>query len=236
MNSICLTGVQTSSTSDSPTAKLLRYIERKYPTQDQQAFHVDNRLFSDTSSQLPGSDATQRTFNHVLITSHDEARAYTRTTAPGDTNQGATVTLPISAVEPLVGLLHGKLQALWYPRHALHVTDGVSVLLMDGRVKLSFGDLRTSRGFPGAGSSRGTLVEVSVEQYDDTYQDGDVDSSPLFRDVLRKLLPNIELDFSETEFVASQTQALSETKDQAVPNAPDYDLAKLYMDFFRGLR
>lgn len=211
-------------------------MERKYPTNEQHNFSVDHRLFSDTTSQLPGVDTSQRTFNHVLVTSHDHERAFTRTTRPGHVEQGATVTVPRSAVESLVTLLHTSFRALWYPRHAVHVADGVSVSFMDDRVRLSFGDLRISKGSPAAGTSRGTLLEINIRQQNAVPQNDETNNSALVQDLLRKLIPGLDIDLSDAKSTSGRTQIMAESEDDSKSHVPDYELANMYTELLRGVR
>jgi hypothetical protein len=142
------------------SAKLIAHLSRHYPTQEHHPFHLEHRLFSDTSSQLPGSDVKQRCYTHILNLSHHPHHAFVSSTKAGNADESSTVTIPASSAESFAGLISTKLQPAWYPRQMLSLEKGVCVSIDEKSLIVCVGDARASARSQGAGALRGTVVEI----------------------------------------------------------------------------
>ncbi|KAK5078475.1 hypothetical protein LTR51_000665 [Lithohypha guttulata] len=236
---VCLLTPQAGNTSAYP--KLLAHLSRHFPTQEHEHFHLDYRLFSDTTSQLPGADVQQRAFTHILTLSHDTKHAYVRSTKVGDPDQGSMITIPPSAADSFAGLVQTKMQSAWFPRQTSSVESGVSVSLLNDTVRLSIGDVKQSTRSQGAGTLRGTIIELckvtNDEQKDWPTSSEEADQAAnMLQDLLRQIFHGIEEDFGNVKFTVSPTLSIDHSSGYGKTSAPDWDMPKLYITVLRGQR
>ena len=237
---ICL--LQTQSSNASLCAKLITDLSRRFPKQEHEPFHLEHRLFTDTSSQLPSADIKQRAFTHIFSSSHDTRRAFVHATKPEGEN-GSSITVPIGSAEIFTGLLVSKMQPLWFPRSMLSLENGVSVPLKDDTWRICIGELKVAPRSPGAGNLRGTIIELykaddsnlaiadkqlSAEEIAETQE--------MFSDILRQIFRGTEETFSNAKFSVSRTQIRASDQEEHQHQDPDWELAKLYMTALRGQR
>lgn len=176
-----------ASNQTSPSALLISHISRSFPAETLPTFHLDHRLFVDTSSLLPNSDASLRRFTSILTLSHTPGTTYVGTTPSkdnqkekgksqaaavslerqpaGSTSSSTLVTIPSTHVESFTQLLGTKLQPHWAHRQSLVVDNGTALTLDHAEWTVRIGDLKTptSRSVQATVTSnlRGMLVEIS---------------------------------------------------------------------------
>lgn len=219
------------------SVKLIAHLSRRYPTQEHEPFHLDHRLFSDTSSQLPGSDVKQRCFTHVLNFSHDPQRAFVSCTSAGNPDKSSVITVPASSATSFSSLITTKLQPAWYGRQMLSVENGVCVSIDDAGLIVCIGDSRTSAGSQGAGTLRGTVVElfrredITGDSNDYTQEETEEDEVWM-RAALEDLFRATGVTFNAKIFTGRTRPRTPEGTFDA-DNEPDWNLAKLYMAVFR---
>ncbi|KIX92614.1 uncharacterized protein Z520_11643 [Fonsecaea multimorphosa CBS 102226] len=157
----------------SPSSALISHISRSFPAEPLPSFHLDYRLFVDTSSLLPGSDTSQRKSASILTLSHTPFKTYVATSPPKDksqpTDQPTTftvVTVPSSSADPFTQLIGTKFQPQWAHRQSMIVDSGTALSLENGQWVIRIGDLKTPSRQTQTGSNlRGMVVEVSfIEQ------------------------------------------------------------------------
>lgn len=221
--------------------KLIAHLSRRFPAEEHQPFYLDHRLFSDTTSQLPGSDVKQRTFTHIFSFSHDSKNAFVRTTKIGDPEGGSSVTIPISSTDAFTSLLITKMQPLWYPRQMLNLENGVSVSLRNNGWRICIGDARTSARSQGAGILRGTVIELcktidSPEDDEPLTPEEVKEFQETFQDVLEQIFKGVVESFSGAKFVLSKTLPITQTVEGPKELKPDWNLAEIYMTVLRGQR
>ncbi|KAL2441136.1 hypothetical protein ABEF95_012482 [Exophiala dermatitidis] len=169
---------------------LISHISRSYPAELLPTFHLDHRLFVDTSSLLPNAETSQRQYTSILTLSQSPGTTYVGTTPPpskektkantqttpgepdkaaaasSDTTKTALITIPSTQTDPISQLIGTKLQPLWAFRQSLIVDNGTSLALQHGEWIVRIGDLKTPTSRSGQQSTtssnlRGMLVEVS---------------------------------------------------------------------------
>jgi len=233
--SVCLLPPATGGVSVS--AKLISHLARRYPTQEHEPFNLEHRLFSDTSSQLPGSDVKQRSFTHVLNFSHDPQHAFVSSTKAGNSDESSIVTIPASSASSFTGLIATKLQPAWYGRQMLSVENGVCVSIEEKGIVVCVGDPRTLPGSQGAGALRGTVVElfrredVTNDSNDYTQEEAEEDQDWV-RDALEDLFRGTDVTFNAKIFT-NRTKPRRLEGTSGVEKEPDWNLAKLYMAVLR---
>ncbi|KAG9793191.1 hypothetical protein ABEF93_003937 [Exophiala dermatitidis] len=175
----------------SPSALLISHISRSYPAELLPTFHLDHRLFVDTSSLLPNADTSRRQYTSILTLSQSPGTTYVGTTpppakektkantqtTPGEPDKAAAassdttaktalITIQFTQTDPISQLIGTKLQPLWAFRQSLVVDNGTSLALQHGEWIVRIGDLKTPTSRSGQQSTtssnlRGMLVEVS---------------------------------------------------------------------------
>lgn len=215
------------------TSKLIDHLSHRFPDSEHREFNLAYRLFSDTSSQLPGSDAAQRSFTHIFVSSHDPERGYVRATKPGQLEAGESITIASESIEAFTNLMLTKLQPLWYHRQYLTVEEGVSVSLKNGEWIVSVGDIKTASRSTSSSMLRGTIVELHHTIA--TFKDEDREEKAtkiLFQDVLDKIFQGTGETFGEANFVLGETLS----RPAALRDNADWELAYIYMRMLRGQR
>ena len=224
------------------SARMTSHMSRRFPEQEHEAFNFDYKLFSDTSSHVPGVDSKVRAFTHVLSLSHNSKSTFVRTTKLGQPEDGSTITIPFTSAEIFTNLLTTKMQPLWYLRQMLNVENGVMVSLKDKQWRLCFGDVKLSPKQQGAGNMRGLFLELRLE--DGQMNSSDTTISPdeiteyreLFRSVLNESFKGVAT-FDEANLEIDYTQSTDEqSSDNAMHSRVDWNLAKIYMSVLKGQR
>lgn len=232
---LCFIPLNPNATS--PSAKLVTYLSHRYPTQEHQPYHLEHRLFSDTSSQLPGSDTKQRAYTHILTISHIPASSFICTTKAGNPEEASSITIPSSSSESFAALVLAKLQPLWHVRQAITVESGTSVLLQSDEWRICIGDVRVAPRTPGAGTLRGMVIEVnrSLAKADDLAEaTTEEEDQAMFQGVLREIFRGSGESLDEVKMLIRTTSSRVENvDDRRSASKPDWALAKLYMDVFR---
>ncbi|KAK5945868.1 hypothetical protein PMZ80_000006 [Knufia obscura] len=219
------------------STKLIAHLSRRYPTQEHVLFHLEHRLFSDTSSQLPGSDVKQRCFTHVLSFSHDPQHAFVSSTKPGNSDESSTITIPAASADSFTGLISTKLQPAWYPRQMLSVENGVCVAIEEKGLVVCIGDARVSARSQGAGTVRGTVVELFRRE--DTGSDENnytkeeaAEDEAWMQSALEGLFKGTGVTFN-ARIITGRTLPRKPEEGADVEAKRDWNLAKLYMAVFR---
>lgn len=246
----------------SPSSILISHISRSFPAEPLPPFHLDHRLFVDTSSLLPNADVSQRKFTSILTLSHSPVKTYigTFSPAPKEKTQAANVqqapastiiTIPSASADSFTQLIGTKLQPQWAHRQSLVIENGTSLSLQNGQWILRIGDLKTpTRPNQTAGSNlRGMLVEVShigapIDRdlgLELKTQEANIDKDD--ETMMRAFLDSVTSGsgappISSMEIARSlfrRTRIQNETqKDSSV--LVDWPIAGLYMDMLRGSR
>lgn len=215
--------------------KLVEHLSHRFPQCEHRDFSLDYNLFSDTSSQLPGSDVAQRSFTHIFASSHDPERGYARATKPGQPDDGECITIAAESIEPFVTLTLTKLQPLWYHRQHLKVEEGISVSLKNNEWILSLGDVRMASKSPSSSTLRGTIIELHhMIPSPDEEKIEEQTSHMLFQDVVSKIFHGTGENFGEAKFILGETLARSPVSHRSRP--ADWELAYIYMRTLRGQR
>lgn len=213
--------------------KLVDHLSHRFPESEHKDFNLTYRLFSDTSSQLPGSDAEKRGFTHILASSHDPRRGYVRSTRPGQPEHKQSITIAAESIEPFANLISSKLQPLWHPRQNLVVDDGISVSLRDNQWILSIGDVKTVLKSVSSSMLRGTLIDL---HYTGNVPDEQVDKEEItravFRDVMGKIFHGTGETFEEVNLILGETLS----RVTFVQENADWELAHIYMKALGGHR
>ncbi|OQV02665.1 hypothetical protein CLAIMM_07821 [Cladophialophora immunda] len=248
----------------SPSSALISHISRSFPAEPLPSFHLDHRLFVDTSSLLPNSDISQRKSVSILTLSHTPSKTYVATTTPKDKSQATdqstsptftVVTIPSSSADPFTQLIGTKLQPQWAHRQSMVIDNGTALSLENGEWTIRVGDLKTPSRPNQAGSNlRGMVVEVSfIEPPVDTTRNQGPEDAP--KDVnakgvskedetlLRGLLDSVTdgsgvpsiYSIETTRSLIRRTKSHVKGKDSS-DASPDWDLATLYLDILRGSR
>ena len=120
----------------------------------------------------------------------------------------------------------------------LHVENGVCVSIEDKGVIVCIGDARVSANTQGAGTLRGTIVELFREEdltsngTNYTKEDAENDQN-WFQSALAKIFEGTGETFSNTRAFTNRTLSRRYFADpdakQSEKSAPDWNLAKLYM-------
>jgi len=217
------------------SAKLIAHLSRHYPTQEHHPFHLEHRLFSDTSSQLPGSDVKQRCYTHVLNLSHHPHHAFVSSTKAGNANESSTITIPASSAEPFAGLISTKLQPAWYPRQMLSLEKGVCVSIDEKSLIVCVGDARASARSQGAGALRGTIVELfrreDITSDASAAPDDAAEDEAWMQSALEDLFKGTGVSFN-AKVITSRTRPRRPVEGAETKDEPDWSLAKLYMAVF----
>ncbi|KIW15964.1 hypothetical protein PV08_06014 [Exophiala spinifera] len=160
----------------SPTSTLISHITRTLPAEPLPPFILDHRLFVDTSSLLPNTDTSKRTFTSILHLSHIPHQSFIGTTAPTATvpasaSQPQTTTptepsltitsLPSSSTDTLTQLIGTKLQPQWAHRQSVIIDNGTSLSLHNGDYTIRLGDVKTSPRGNQPLSLRGMILELT---------------------------------------------------------------------------
>ncbi|OAP65228.1 hypothetical protein AYL99_01200 [Fonsecaea erecta] len=159
----------------SPSSALLSHISRSFPAEPLPSFHLDHRLFVDTSSLLPNTDVSLRRSLSILTLSRTPTKTYVATSIPKDksppppTDQPAlaapaftVVTVPSSSADSFTQLIGTKLQPQWAHRQSMIIDNGTALSLENGEWTIRIGDLKTpSRPNQVGPNLRGMVVEVS---------------------------------------------------------------------------
>ena len=244
----------------SPSTALISHISRSFLAEPLPAFYLDYRLFVDTSSLHPASDASQRKSTSLLTFSHTPATTYVATISPKGKSQSGeqssnAITIPSSSADSFTQLVGTKLQPLWTHRQSLIVENGTALSLRDGEWIMRIGDLKIPARPNQAGSNlRGMLVEVTHMEDEGDKQSQDLNGAQqevnLKKDVekddetlLRGFLESVTAGSGVTAITNSETtrslirHTRHHEKDKPVTPPPaDLDLADLYLDILRGPR
>lgn len=249
------------STVSSPSAGLINHLSNTFPSQAHKAYHLDHRLFVDTSSLLPptasgNQDAASATpnsgtrqYTHLLTTSHSPQSTFVGTTAKNDTNNLVMITIPTEGQDGFMQLLVMRMQALWAHRQSVAL-EGVSVdlpLRKSEQWTVRVGDLKSTgtgltraAGGPGAGGARAVLVEIQYSQ-NIAAEDQTTDEPTLevYEDILRGLLKKLfkdvnDFNFEDAKGLVRKTDGNRSPDDNGKPHG--WRLASLYMDVLRGTR
>lgn len=227
--------VPSSPGNASIAGKLVEHLSLRFPDREQREFHLEYRLFSDTSSQLPGTDASQRRFTYVLASSHDPGNGYLRVTKPGAPDEGQSITIAAESIESFTTLTLTKLQPLWYHRQHLVIEDGISVSIKDNEWIISIGDVKVAPKSPNAGQVRGTVIELHrATSLAEDEQGEEQDDQLLFQDVLNKIFEGFGEHFNNAKIRTAETLPRSPSVRGGRP--ADWQLASMYMDVLRGQR
>lgn len=233
---LCLIPLNPSAVS--PSAKLVAHLSRRYPAEEHHAYHLEHRLFSDTSSQLPGSDVKLRSFTHVLTLSHNPQSTFVCTTKAGNPADTSLITIPVTSTDAFTTLIVSKFQPLWYLRQAVVVENGISVSVRDDEWKVCIGDVKIAPKSPGAGTLRGLIIELchTVDEPEgSTSQDTAEEDQAMFQDVLDELFKGTGESFNDAKIIITRTSnRVGATDEVGTKSTPDWDLAKLYMNVLRG--
>ena len=219
------------------SAKLIAHLSRRYPTQEHRPFFLEHRLFSDTSSQLPGSDVKQRSFTHVLNFSHDAQHAFVSSTRGGSPNELSTITIPVTSADSFASLISTKLQPAWYPRPTLNIEGGVCVAIEEKKLVVCVGDAKVSPRSQGAGTLRGTIVELFrreniTSEGSDYTQEETANDEAWIQGALEDLFEGADVAFN-ARILTSWTRPRASEDSTGMNTDPDWNLAKLYMAVFR---
>lgn len=226
---------------------MISHISRSFPADPLPSFHVEQRLFVDTSSLLPNADTSLRRYTHLLNLSHSTHKTYIGTSVPRDRSRPAQldalelsiITVPEASLESFTELLVHKLQPQWSHRQSLTLKNGTSLALQNGDWTIRIGDLRMSnRSTQGAGSLRGMLVEASylAGSSSDNDADGKADEIML-RSFLDTLLRGTGAQIEGARVMFRRTRPAWRGQDgNESDSTPDWALASLYMDVLRGSR
>ena len=246
----------------SPSAAIISHISRSFPAEPLPTFHLDHRLFVDTSGLLPNSSASVRRSISILTLSHTNATTYVTAISAKSKSQDSEspaqtsfpITIPSSSADTFTQVLGTKLQPLWTIRQSLMVENGVAFSLNDGEWIVRIGDLKIPPRPNQAGSNlRGMLVEVShiKDDGEEQIQGSDDDPKDTKISVVTKEDENLLRGFldSVTDGSGSPSLTSPETtrslirrtkfleKDKGAASAsPDVELASLYLDILRGPR
>lgn len=215
--------------------KLVEHLSHRFPECEHKDFSLEYTLFSDTSSQLPGSDVAQRSFTHIFASSHDPERGYTRATKPGQPDEGECITIAAESIESFTNLTMTRMQPLWYHRQHLKVEDGISVSLKNNEWILYLGDVKMVSKSPTSTTLRGTIIELhhTVSASDDGNAEEQT-TQTLFQDVMSKILQGTGENFGEAKFILRETLPRSSAPHGSRP--ADWELAYIYMRTLRGQR
>lgn len=224
-----------SSGNTSIANKLVEHLSHRFPECEHKDFNLEYNLFSDTSSQLPGSDISQRCFTHIFASSHDPERGYVRATQPGQPDEGNCITIAAESIESFTSLTLTKMQPLWYHRQHLKVEDGISVSLKNNEWILSLGDVRIASKSPSSSTLRGTIIELHhTISSSDGEKIEEQTSHMLFQDVVSKIFHGTGENFGEAKFILGETLPRSSASHGSRP--ADWELAYIYMRTLRGQR
>lgn len=194
-------------------SSLTTHISTTRPELDHHPFHLEHRLFNDTSSQLPNT--TERSYTHLLSTSHDKSAfiASSTSTSPPSLE---LITIPRSDFDGFGQLIVQKMQPLWFTRTVTHV-DGIQVKFQIGgkQLELCVGEIKVK------GSSRGCLIEVYHGQ---DVHGNETENQALFRAILGTVFGEV-LDVSQVTVVSGQTRGRDDSE-------TNWELARLYMEVF----
>ncbi|KIW78434.1 hypothetical protein Z517_08270 [Fonsecaea pedrosoi CBS 271.37] len=249
----------------SPSSALISHISRSFPAEPLPPFHLDHRLFVDTSSLLPNSDTSQRRTTSILTLSQTPARTYIATTGPKEKSQGATdqtasapftiVTIPSSSADSFTQIVGTKLQPQWAHRQSMIIDNGTALSLENGQWVIRIGDLKTpTRPNQAASNLRGMVVEVSFIEAPvdatrgqvpvDALKDANAkvvskEDETLLRGMLESVTDGSGMpsNFSIDAMRSLIRRTNIHLKDKDAGDAsPDWDLANLYLDILRGSR
>ncbi|OCT53571.1 hypothetical protein CLCR_10710 [Cladophialophora carrionii] len=244
----------------SPSAALISHISRSFPAEPLPTFYLDHRLFIDTSSLLPSSNASLRKSTSILTISHTPTTTYVATTSPASPSKEQSavapsptlITIPSTSADSFTQLIGTKLQPLWTHRQSLIIENGTALSFLDGEWIIRIGDLKTPPRANQAGSNlRGMLIEVSHMEDDNHVQmqgpndvqkdvlDVDKEDEALLRGFLDSVtdgsgVPSITSSDSN-RFLIRRTKVREKDKG-AVSPAADFELARVYLDILRGSR
>ena len=240
----------------SPSDAVISHISRSFPAELLPAFYLEHRLFVDTSSLIPNSNAALRKTTSILTLSHTPATTYVATVSPKDTSQGAeessptsiSITIPSANADSFTQLISTKLQPLWTIRQTMIVENGTALSLNGGEWIVRIGDLKIPPRLNQAGSSvRGILVEVShMVDEKDNEDKGPDDGQKVSKDdetLIRAFLESVTEGSGVPSILTTDTArslircTKFEEKDKGAPHSPpDFALASLYLDILRGSR
>ena len=188
------------------------------PELEHHPFHLEHRLFNDTSSQL--LNTPNRAYTHLLSSSHD-ASAFLASTPPSASTPSLDsfeiITIPKADFDGFGLLIVQRMQPLWYSRMN-SIVDGIHVRLeIKGKTfELRIGEVKVK------GASRGTLIEI----YYDRAVDGTSEQiEAACRGILNELLRAV-FDFTPMKIFSTKTL---ERVDDGEKTGTDWNLAKLYM-------
>ncbi|KAF2025402.1 hypothetical protein EK21DRAFT_116879 [Setomelanomma holmii] len=158
---------------------LVQGLESSFPTASRQApWSLQYRLFRDTvpPGHTPSLDAEGKpapfahTLQHMLnISSIDPTRTYICIQPPAGTSN--ICAIPLRQQDAYALLVRHQFAALWQPRHAEGVNNGIAY--GTGLCTVQIGELRSSREGPQSGitPSPGVLVCISTAVGDDSSDD-----------------------------------------------------------------
>ncbi|EXJ95457.1 hypothetical protein A1O1_00579 [Capronia coronata CBS 617.96] len=248
----------------SPSALLVSHISRSFPAETLPTFHLDHRLFVDTSSLLPNSDTSLRRYTSILTLCHSPGTTYVGTTPPKEKPPAAAsdppatsptstlITIPSAHADPFTQLIGTKLQSHWAHRQSLVVDNGTALALQHEEWIVRIGDVRTPTGRSGqqtASNLRGMIVEVSfndttsvrpgrkdsADQQDTQHSGVGKDDETLIRGFLDSLFDGTGVQMASSRALFRNTRSTNpEDKDRS--GVADWDLASLYMDMLRTPR
>jgi len=119
----------------------------------------------------------------------------------------------------------------------LSVENGVCVSIDDAGLVVCIGDSRTSAGSQGAGTLRGTVVELFrrediTDGSNDYTQEEAEEDEVWMRGALEDLFRETDVTFN-TKIFTSRTRPRTLEGTAGADEEPDWNLAKLYMAVFR---
>lgn len=248
----------------SPSSALIQHISRSYPAEPLPTFHLDHRLFVDTSSLLQSSDPSYRRSTSILTLSHTPSKTYVAGTPPKAKSQGleqpasqqssTLITIPFGSADLFTQFVGTRLQAQWTHRQSLVIENGTALSLNDGEWTLRIGDLKTPpRVNQAASNLRGMLVEIAyMDTSSDKKNGGEgednkdaVATTPTATKEEENLIRSFLSTVTEASGIPSITNPdatrslIRRTKPHATDKdagQPDFELANLYLDTLRGPR
>ncbi|KAL6244710.1 hypothetical protein RBB50_008238 [Rhinocladiella similis] len=250
----------------SPTSTLISHITRTLPAEPLPPFILDHRLFVDTSSLLPNSDTSKRSFTSILHLSHIPQESFIGTTAsaagappphPPSQEQptpepSLTITsLPSPATDTLTQLIGTKLQPQWAHRQSVIIDSGTSLTLHNGDYTIRIGDLKTSPRGNQPLSLRGMILELTynnaAEETEATNgapstatasRPGGASVSKEDETLLRAVVDALA-ESAGVSIVGARVsfrKTLRQEKGKVPGGVTDWDLVRLYMNTLRGSR
>ncbi|KAK6382630.1 hypothetical protein LTS17_003299 [Exophiala oligosperma] len=265
MPSTALFYLPLAPTQTSPTSTLISHITRTLPADPLPPFILDHRLFVDTSSLLPNTDTSKRSFTSILHLSQIPHDSFIGTTGAGagaaappsqpsqsttpTTEPSLTITsLPSPATDTLTQLIGTKLQPQWAHRQSVIIDNGTSLSLHDGDYTVRIGDLKTSPRGNQPLSLRGTILEVTYNaDKDEDVEEAATDGATATATASvgkedETLLRGVVDALAESAGVSMAgarvffRKTLRQERGKLPRGVTDWDLVRLYMTALRGSR